>query len=103
VPEDRIAQGGVYALAGETPPGRGCAGGHLRLANVAPPSRVAQSGVYALVAVTAHAGIAQAGVYLLAGGGRARRARRRSGQSAALDGATFRFTSLDRDLPFGGQ
>jgi uncharacterized phage protein (TIGR02218 family) len=103
VTEIRVDQAGAYALAGAIPPGRVAQGGVYAVANVAPPSRIAQAGVYGLIAVTAQAGIAQAGVYMLAGASPCSTRWAQIWTIRRTDGTVFRFTSLDRDLPFGGE
>lgn len=99
----RVAQGGVYGLAGVLAEARASQGGVYALISVGAEARVAQAGVQALVAVTADVRVPQAGVYALAYGSPCTTKRAQVWTITRTDGEVFRFTSLDRDLEWMGQ
>lgn len=100
--ETRVAQGGTYALAGATPETRVDQAGAYALVNVGVETRVAQSGAYAFIAVTAESRIAQVGAYVLGAGAPCGMRWAQIWTITRTDGGVFRFTSLNRDLEYGG-
>lgn len=98
----KVDQGGIYALAEATPPIRVDQGGIYALAKTAPPVRVDQGGIVAFVAITPVVPVAQAGMYALAGSSPCATKWAQIWTIARTDGEIYRFTSLDRDLVFGG-
>ncbi len=93
----------MYALAENVPPIRVDEGGIYALASTAPPIRVDQGGILALVAITPNTPVDQAGVYCLAYGSPCGTRWAQIWTITRTDGLVFRFTSLDRDLDYGGQ
>lgn len=100
--EVRVDQGGVYGLAEVTPEARVDLGGMYALASTAPEVRVDQAGILALVEITPDVSIAQAGVYALAYGSPCGTRWAQIWTITRTDDEVFRFTSLDRDLIYGG-
>ncbi len=101
--EARIAQGGLYGLAGEFPPVRVAQGGMYALAKIGTPLHVAQGGMYSLTAITPQIGIAQAGMYVLAAGAPCVSEWCQVWRIVRTDGQVFRFTSLDHDWEWLGE
>lgn len=98
----RFAQGGAYALGAEIPEVRFDQGGVYALAATAPPVRIDLAGMVALVAIIPVVPVAQAGIYALAYGSPCGTRWAQIWTIARTDGLVFRFTSLDRDLEWGG-
>jgi uncharacterized phage protein (TIGR02218 family) len=102
MPEARVDQAGVYALAEVLAEARVDQVGAYALVSIGAEARVAQSGVYALVGITADVNIAQAGAYVLGSGAPCGMRWAQIWTITRTDGQIFRFTSLDRDLEYGG-
>lgn len=99
----RVAQGGAYALADVVPEVRIDEAGVYALAATAPPVRVDLAGMLAFVAIIPVVPVAQAGMYCLAYGSPCGTKWAQIWTITRTDGMVFRFTSLDRDLEYGGQ
>jgi uncharacterized phage protein (TIGR02218 family) len=102
MPETRVDQGGVYALAEVLPESRVDQGGAYALITVGGESRVAQGGAYAFIGVTAETRIAQVGAYVLGSGAPCGMRWTQIWTITRTDGEVFRFTSKDRDFVYGG-
>lgn len=99
----KVDLAGVYALAASIPPVRVDQAGIYALGKTAPPVRVDLGGIYAFVAITPAVPIAQAGVYALADGSLCGTRWAQIWTITRNDGVVLRFTSLDRELIWGGE
>lgn len=99
----RASQAGLYGLAAVVPETRASQAGIYALISTGVTTRASQAGLYALVAVTAEVRTSQAGIYVLASGSPCGTRWAQIWTITRTDGEVFRFTSLDRDLVWGGQ
>lgn len=98
----RVDQGGLQGLIEVTPETRVDVGGIAALVATVPPARVAAGGMSALVAITPEVRLGQAGILVLASGSPCATRWAQIWTITRADGIVFRFTSLDRDLDWGG-
>lgn len=101
--EVRVDQGGEYALATIVPEVRVDQGGAYALVDVGVEARVDQAGLYVLVEIIPEFKVDQAGMYCLAAGSPCTSKWCQVWTITRTDGEVFRFTSLDRDLIYGGE
>ena len=100
MPETRVDQGGLYALAGAVPEVRVDQAGLYALAIPGVEVRVDQAGVYVLVAIRPVVPVAQAGMYALASGSPCSTRWAQIWTIRRTDGEVFRFTSKDSGLEY---